>query len=81
MINVGTLVTVDLDKARQFRRGHLLEHTGVGIILEMPRIWKRNVKGTGGIDFGSHDPTCWVKIQFGDKQAVIPSDFLDFVED
>ena len=45
MINVGTLVTVDLNKARQFRKSHLLQHTGVGMITKMPMIWKRNFQG------------------------------------
>jgi hypothetical protein len=81
MINVGTLVTVDLDKARQFQVTHLLKHTGIGMILVMPTVWKHNVKGLGGLNLGERDPGCWVKIQFGDRLAVIPSDFLDFVEE
>jgi len=82
MINVGTLVTVDLDKARQFQVTHLLEHTGIGMILEMPTVvWKHNVKGLGGLNLGERDPGCWVKVKFASSWAMIPSDFLDIVEE
>ena len=81
MINVGTLVTVDHQKAKLFHQSHLLQHSGIGMITEMPRVWKHNFQGIGGgLDLGSTDPNCWTKVQFGNTLAQIPSDYLIILE-
>ena len=84
MINVGTLVTLDHQKANLFHQSHLLQHSGIGMITEMPRVWKYNYQGNGigaGLDLGSSDPSCWARVQFGSAWASIPSDYLIIVED
>jgi len=80
MINVGTLVTVDTNKAKMFSKPRLLKHTGVGIITEMPSVWKHNYQGGPALDLGSADPTCWTRVQFGNNSDYIPSDYLIIVE-
>ncbi len=83
MINVGTLVTVDISKAKMFSKSRLLGHIGIGMIIEMPSVWKHNYQGTGigaSLDIGSADPSCWTKVQFGNNTDYIPSDYLIIVE-
>ena len=81
MINVGTLVTVDISKAKMFSKSRLLGYIGIGMITEMPSAWKHNYQGGPALDLGTTDPSCWTKVQFGNNSDYIPSDYLIILED
>ena len=84
MINVGTLVKVNKEKAATFTHGsHWLEYKGFGIIVKPPRQWFGTNSGfdmLGGNNIGWNNPSGEVIVEFPQGRVRIPSTWLTVVE-
>ena len=82
MINVGTLVKVNRERAIQFKEPWVLNYDGIGVIVKMPKQWF----GTGAFDLpggnniGWNNPNGDTIVEFPKGQVRIPSTWLSVVE-
>ena len=81
MINVGTLVKVNAEKAKALNTPWVLRFEGIGIIVKPPKQWFGNAFDCLGYNnIGHNNPNGEVIVEFCKERVRIPSTWLTVVE-